>query len=415
MSTGKGDKEQLDLFSLKVRQKMENHRLPVDADCWERIDAEVSGRTRHVSWRAVGWMAAAAAVLALFLLVRLYGPVGGDTGVEKNPVAVYTESGEQEDVSTERGGDTDEAMKRRASQPMTEKWTARVRMERKVLPVVVVRLDTIAWGGPLEEETDVELPAKVPVSHHRMGPEPEDHRKVNLIAKADVPQRQGGKWQVGANMGSGGHMSLDLLDRSSDYAPNGGQNDPDGSHPSVVPIPKPDMGSGPESFSDVDCAPPLSFGLLIRKDLGGSLAVESGLVYTYLYSKMYENASFSRRATLGLHYLGIPVNLSVGLWEHSHWSVYLSGGFMVEKGIHSVYRHEAYWAAEHDSKTVRSGIRGLQWSLNVAVGISYRFYRNWSLYLEPRYSYYFDNGQPVSYRTENTTLIGLGAGVRLSF
>ena len=51
----------------------------------------------------------------------------------------------------------------------------------------------------------------------------------------------------------------------------------------------------------------------------------------------------------------------------------------------------------------------------LSVGVSYRFYRDWSLYLEPRYSYYFDNNQPVSYRTENMTLIGVGAGVRFEF
>lgn len=63
----------------------------------------------------------------------------------------------------------------------------------------------------------------------------------------------------------------------------------------------------------------------------------------------------------------------------------------------------------------RSAIDGLQWSLNLSVGVSYRLYRDWSLYLEPRYSYYFDNRQPVSYRTENMTLIGVGAGVRFEF
>ena len=29
--------------------------------------------------------------------------------------------------------------------------------------------------------------------------------------------------------------------------------------------------------------------------------------------------------------------------------------------------------------------------------------------------YYFNNNQPVSYRTENMTLIGVGAGVRFEF
>ena len=130
---------------------------------------------------------------------------------------------------------------------------------------------------------------------------------------------------------------------------------------------------------------------------------------------MNESRKVSRRATLGLHYLGIPVNLVVKLWNSSNWNVYVSGGFMLEKGLRSIYQVEAYNFDEHKSATYRSGIDGLQWSLNLSVGVSYRFYKDWSLYLEPRYSYYFDNNQPVSYRTENMTLIGVGAGVRFEF
>jgi hypothetical protein len=123
----------------------------------------------------------------------------------------------------------------------------------------------------------------------------------------------------------------------------------------------------------------------------------------------------SGRATLGLHYLGIPVNLVINLWDNPDWNVYVSGGGMIEKGVRSIYHVEAYGLDEHKSATYRSGIDGLQWSLNLSVGVSYRFYRDWSLYLEPRYSYYFNNNQPVSYRTENMTLIGVGAGVRFEF
>lgn len=111
----------------------------------------------------------------------------------------------------------------------------------------------------------------------------------------------------------------------------------------------------------------------------------------------------------------VPVNLVINLWDNPDWNVYVSGGGMIEKGVRSIYHVEAYGLDEHKSATYRSGIDGLQWSLNLSVGVSYRFYRDWSLYLEPRYSYYFNNNQLVSYRTENMTLIGVGAGVRFEF
>ena len=102
------------------------------------------------------------------------------------------------------------------------------------------------------------------------------------------------------------------------------------------------MGGGPENFSQVDCAPPLSFGITVRKHLNNRIALESGLVYTYLYTKLSQNRTISGRATLGLHYLGIPVNLVVNLWDNPNWNVYVSGGFMIEKGVRSVYHVEAY-------------------------------------------------------------------------
>lgn len=54
MSTETEHNEHLDLFSLKVKQKLEDHRLPVDVECWEQIEAKVGGRPRLSVWRIGG-------------------------------------------------------------------------------------------------------------------------------------------------------------------------------------------------------------------------------------------------------------------------------------------------------------------------------------------------------------------------
>ena len=408
MSAETEHNKQLDLFSLKVKQKLEDHRLPVDAGCWERIEAEVAGRPRPSTWRIGGWISAVAAVLALLLVIRLYQPDSDlvpafDAGSQKNEQVAERTNPEKKDIEKQ--------------QP--EKGNSFA-----IPPQVLGRM--VAYEEIRVEVEEVELPDKAEVAQpevetpgvrHR-GPEPEKHRAGNLIARADRPKAKDGKWQIGASMGTGGHFSLGMgLDNSPQDGmvnePQPGLPLPPG--PSVDEKPDPDVNGGPETFSHVDCAPPLSFGLMVRKNLNDRIGLESGLVYTYLYSKMNEGRMAGRRATLGLHYLGIPVNLVVKLWDHPDWNVYLSGGFMVEKGLRSVYHVEAYGLHGSESATSRSGIGGLQWSLNLSIGVAYRFYRDWSLYLEPRYSYYFDNNQPVSYRTENTTLIGVGAGVRFEF
>lgn len=410
MSAETEHKEHLDLFSLKVKQKLEDHRLPVDSECWEQIEAKVAGRPRLSGWRIGGWITVVAAVLALLLVIRLYQP-------ETEPVPALDAGLQKSGQIAERTNPEKMDVEKR------ERVVAHVAQKEAVIPILV---DTIAWEETIGEEGEIELPSKaevtqpatqVPARRHQ-GPEPEKRRTQKLIARADRPKAKGGKWQVGANMGTGGHLSLGLgLDGNSQ---DGSSSDYQPSLP-LPPIPpveeKPDLdiGGGPETFSHVDCAPPLSFGLTVRKNLNDRIGLESGLVYTYLYSKMSQSWTTGRRATLGLHYLGIPVNLVVKLWDNPDWNVYVSGGFMMEKGLRSIYHVEPYGLNESEPATSRSSIAGLQWSLNLSIGVSYRFYRDWSLYLEPRYSYYFDNNQPVSYRTENMTLIGVGAGVRFEF
>lgn len=72
MSAETEHNEHLDLFSLKVRQKLEDHRLPVDMKGWEQIEAKMTERPRLSVWRIGGWATVAAAVL---------GPVAPDPSV----------------------------------------------------------------------------------------------------------------------------------------------------------------------------------------------------------------------------------------------------------------------------------------------------------------------------------------------
>lgn len=420
MSAETEHNEHLDLFSLKIRQKLEDHRLPVNMEGWEQIEAKVAGHPRFSLWRIGGWVTVTAAVLALLLLIRLY------------PIVSVLDAGSQEEgLITEKMNpkkmDTEKLQPDRDSSftilcQAEERVVAHVVQKRAA---VLIPVDTIAWEEAIEE---IELPPNVEVTHpaikvpavRHLGPEPEKHRTQKLFVRADKPKTKGGGWQIGANIGTGGHLSLDMgLDDTNQDDIGNDPMDPNVPLPPVPPAtddkPELDMGGGPASFSQADCAPPISFGITVRKALNNRIALESGLVYTYLYTKLNQSRMISGRATLGLHYLGIPVNLVINLWDNPDWNVYVSGGGMIEKGVRSIYHVEAYGLDEHKSATYRSGIDGLQWSLNLSVGVSYRFYRDWSLYLEPRYSYYFNNNQPVSYRTENMTLIGVGAGVRFEF
>jgi hypothetical protein len=144
--------------------------------------------------------------------------------------------------------------------------------------------------------------------------------------------------------------------------------------------------------------------------------MESGLNYTYLYST-FENKVPRRDASLTLHYLGIPLNAAFDLMPHarSPWNLYLSAGGMVEKGILARYAQNTYDTGNNvfvSTTITNEKISGLQWSLHAAFGLSYKVNRHYSLFLEPKVSYYLDNNQPFNIRTEHPFVPGINFGLR---
>ena len=271
--------------------------------------------------------------------------------------------------------------------------------------------DTVNKPATDAEKEEKKKPGKqMDLNHY----ESKKHRFVSLERKKEKKD-----WSVNASFGTGGDVSLNLLG-SSDDAIYGDMNNSIGPG---IPLPPPEVeppftnnGMIPaEEYGDIDCSLPLSFGVTVRKDLSRYIGVETGLVYTYLASRMTRGGKTSYNSWLNLHYLGVPVNLVVKLWSNPKWNIYMSGGVMLEKGLRSKQTQEEFSLSGVETLVEKKGISGVQWSLNGSAGVSYRLHRDWSIYLEPRISYYFDNDQPVSIRTENSVIIGLGAGFRFEF
>jgi len=109
------------------------------------------------------------------------------------------------------------------------------------------------------------------------------------------------------------------------------------------------------------------------------------------------------------------LNVIVKLWNNPNWEIYLSGGGMVEKGIRSVYVQNQYVFNQTITTTAATNIDGVQWSVNGAVGTTYKIRRNLGIFFEPKIAYYFNNNQPISARTEQPVVLGLTAGLRIQF
>lgn len=415
-------REQLDDFSEFMKRKLEDHRLPVDDLCWEEIEPRMKSRQRNFVWWIGSSVAAAIAVMLLLLPFRMEEKLSEK--INEQMTSALTEG---EIVPDSIEVSPNEAVAPDDKTLHTKQLIAVVSVKQPVIqadelpgdsvtdrqPEVGQNVDTVVdtSAGESGQEEKKESKKQIDLNNY-------DSKKYRFVSP-DKGKKEKRNWSVNASFGTGGDVSLNLLGGDNaiyDNDLNSSVNPGPPIIPPVVDPPYTNNGMIPtDDYGDIDCSLPLSFGMTVRKDFSRYIGVETGLVYTYLSSRMSRSDKVSYSSRLNLHYLGIPVNLVVNLWDNPKWNIYLSGGVMLEKGLRSKQTQHTYALSGMETLVEKKGISGVQWSLNGSVGISYRLYREWSLYLEPRISYYFDNDQPVSIRTENSVIVGLGAGFRLEF
>lgn len=446
-----------DPFSEYLRQRLENHRLPIDDRGWEEMEARMQAQ-RPVSRRfsslrrAVVWIAAA--VMAAFILLVPFlqeerrSLTADKVALPPEQPALAPERSFPSDtmsmppapssVLSPTGRIQENAILSEARRPLSvDKDTLSSLSTEPVaetvdsvsVPVADVSIPSSeevladATQGASEPSSPAPLPsldARTKAIRRSLGDQTESARKSGSPIASPVHASDG--WLLAARVGTEGYASLPdgwsynldaSQDPSSDCVP-GGPSDLPPINPHPVPPSLP-QDISPEDFADADYLPPLSFGLTVRKRLTSRVGIETGLVYTYLASRFSQPGVPRLEAKQELHYLGIPLNAVVYLYNRSRWDFYFMGGGMVEKGVQSVYSVTGYQSYDILTRTERKAVNGLQWSLNVSVGLSYRFYGPWSFYLEPRFSYYFDTNQPASIRTDKPLGFGLGGGIRFAF
>lgn len=429
-----GNNEQTDRLAGYMKDRLDGHRLPVDEVCWAEIEqrlqaSAVPSRPYRRWWRAAAAAALVGGLVGLFFLPDVRRPeqtvvvlekgIGEGTEIRKS----FTE--EEEDGQAERGdGRADERKSHRKVAEVSEPATPGARAVDRELAFAGRKAQTL----PASEVGAVAAAPSVSVA---ASPD-EKKKKTGVSGPEEAPgARLGGmrlekhpvapasrRWLLavvgGAGVGSAGGAASSSGGSGSQ---NGASNDPLPA-PDYQPLPPavvPGESFSPEDYPEADYALPLSVGMMVRKNLNGRVALESGLVYTYLSSRFAASGSLNRKARLELHYLGIPLNLVVYAWNRPKWNVYFTAGGMVEKGLKSLYTEQAYREGEQAVLSRSESIGGAQWSVNFSAGAEYRFYKAWSVYLEPRLSRYFDNGQPASYRTAHRWSVGLAGGIRYAF
>ena len=422
-----------DAFSESIRQKLEDHRVTVDADCWDGIEARLQPKKKKRVIPFWFWLTGGAAVAVLVLMFTLQPLSESPTYSNKYEKHVKKERRNakqfaKEQVNSIRIHKIDitihatvnvQSKPRVANPAITHSRQAFLAHGNNLIVNVLLKQDSIQRKMLVETENNSsqkeEAIAKTTTIENDSSTSTTKIIPYSLadaaVKEPESKPKTKHNWLLAAVVGTSGSTMVNNGDNGSLYGVGRDYNSLTASNmtSSYVAV----LNSA--KYEKQSYMPPISFGFIIRKNLGKTLSVETGLVYTYLSSTFKNEGVLRYNAKLRLDYLGIPVSLVTRLWSKYNWEVYLSGGAMVEKGLRSTYTEEEHLSNRINATKSTTNIDGFQWSINGAVGVAYKLERNWSVYFEPKISYFFDNNQPVSARTDHPTTIGLSAGIRYQF
>ena len=388
-----------DAFTEIFHRKLGNHQMPVDSSDWKEINKRLHGKSSSKKKLFVVWNAVAASLTIILTLAYLHNDteshqLSKDLIIGENPLE-YPETTLTVFIPSPKI-QTNKNSHEKIVTPNTHEKNAKINTNStvasgKLEPVNVFQKEpekqpTETSNGKYQNKTlfTTNYPLHTP------------KKKKELLLVASF----------GTSRGVGNNTSIQYPQYDAgEFGYLAPMNRYSFSNNTLIP-----------DNTDGEYLPPLSFGLAIRKNLSTHWGIETGLVYTYLSSNYHWNYSTQFDASQQLHYLGIPVNSIVYFWNNnSKWNAYLSLGMMLEKGLWMKTVRNQHHQGYTVTTTQKSDIDGWQWSLNSSLGISYRFAEKMELYVEPRLSYYFDNDQPMSIRTDWPVSIGVGGGLRYSF
>lgn len=177
-----------------------------------------------------------------------------------------------------------------------------------------------------------------------------------------------------------------------------------------------------DNISEMVHEQPLSVGITVAKYFTDRMSLETGLVYTYLYSKAKNTANqFRNQETQQLHYLGIPLNVNYSLLSFHKLNMYVSMGGMIEKDFYGKYQYDETVEPETNSgaeKKVSVSIhqKNPQVSINTGLGLFYPIYNNLGIYGKIGGAYYFDtHNKYKTYYSDKKIVLDMNIGFKINF
>ena len=176
---------------------------------------------------------------------------------------------------------------------------------------------------------------------------------------------------------------------------------------------------------------PVSLGVRVSKGIAPNLSLETGVVYTYLSSKVTSESAYGIEENQNFHYLGVPLSLNYKFYELGKTKFYLSVGAMVQKDIKGRYESKMAMSKADIKDDIIANIlyykepyyikesikqSNPQFSVNASVGVAYPIYKKLYLYGTVGGAYYFDAGNKYhTIYSDRKTQLDLNLGIKFDF
>lgn len=416
--------EEKELWMNKLKEKLGDYSEPLPASGWEQLEKELMPPVERKIYPYRKWTVAAAAVILLALVssLSLYflgTPAADDIRHAKTPALASGPDILPDAQQPDATGTTVEPVvrpvvkdriakaERNIPQP-TANADAPVQKEKQApLEVGAKSGDRKAEVEQMEEtkvaqqkQTDTEQPGNKPRR-------PSSRDKLHIPTEKASSQK--GTWSMGLSVGNSGGASTELgsgipsyMSRVSMVSVSNGLLSIPSDQTLVFEDGVPYLRQA-NQVVDMKHHQPISFGLSVRKSLAKGFSVETGLTYTLLSSDA-KFADSDQKTEQKLHYLGIPLKANWNFLDKKLFTLYVSGGGMIEKCVYGKLGTE------------KETVKPLQFSVSGAVGAQFNATKRVGIYVEPGVAYFFDDGSDVqTIRKENPFNFNIQAGIRLTY
>lgn len=440
--------EQYDKFEKRLADQLANHSVDAPADMWDRIAAsmaEIDAATKPATppitiaphrRQRLGvrraWQYGIAAMLLLGIgllanrLVRLapqpdQSELLADATVLYDPASISTEESAEEPINAEPTNEfarvqTTNARKSESSL-ISEHSTTEPSTEQDTL------LDTVESTNnhvPVESAASNDNHKQSPKSDNGTPTPREQYEKRLQEVLSEQNNRRGGRITASLYASNANRMS-NQTPSTARLAEAGMVKTEvlNSSHGEVIDklSSSSPLSVRKQTETKLNHRVPFTVGVGVQYELTDRWALETGATYTYLHSTGRSEGVFSYQTSQELHYVGVPLTASYKFIDGNRFELYARAGGAIERAVAAKRVQTVGTTDENLSNSTSQKIdcKGVQLSATVAVGAELKLSQRVGIYAEAGAGYFFDNNQPLSYRTEHPLSLTLQAGARLHF